>query len=69
MNKKEFGQFFTTNYKYILKNIKLKFSKKNNIKSDKSERIIIEPFCGNGDLLQHLDDYKNPLSGLPDFKK
>jgi hypothetical protein len=70
MNKKEFGQFFTTNYKYILNNIKiipsdlsdskLKFIKSKNIKSDKSERIIIiEPFCGNGDLLQHLEEYKN----------
>jgi len=40
-NKQKLGQFFTTNYKYILSNL---FIPNNIIK-------IIEPFCGNGDLL------------------
>ena len=49
MNKKhELGQFFTTNYKYILQNLKIPDAIKN----------IIEPFCGNGDLLNFLDKNK-----------
>lgn len=42
--KKERGQFFTTNYKYILQNLNIP----NNIKN------IIEPFTGNGDLLNFI---------------
>lgn len=44
-NKQKLGQFFTTNYKYILSNLSIP----NNIKK------IIEPFCGNGDLLNFFD--------------
>lgn len=40
--KKNYGQFFTTNYKYILKNL---YIPENTIH-------IVEPFCGNGDLLE-----------------
>lgn len=40
MNKTKFGQFYTTNAKKILKGFKVP----NNVN-------IIEPFCGNGDLL------------------
>ena len=44
-NKQKYGQFFTTNYKYILQNFKIP----NNIKN------IIEPFVGNEDLLNFVD--------------
>lgn len=47
-NKQKLGQFFTTNYKYILSNLYIP----NNIKK------IIEPFCGNGDLLHFFDNKK-----------
>ena len=47
-NKKKYGQFFTTNYKYILQNL--------NIPS--SITHIIEPFCGNGNLLDFVDKNK-----------
>jgi len=50
-NKQKLGQFFTTNYKYILSN----FSVPQNIKK------IIEPFCGNGDLLNFIDKDKYVL--------
>ena len=43
-NKKKLGQFFTTNYKHILSNI--------NIPDD--AKHIIEPFAGNGDLLNFM---------------
>jgi site-specific DNA-adenine methylase len=45
-NKKRYGQYFTTNYKYILQN----FVIPDNIK------IIIEPFAGNCDLIDFIDD-------------
>lgn len=45
LNKKSLGQFFTTNYKYIMGDI--------SIPSD--VKHIIEPFAGNKDLLKHLD--------------
>ena len=41
MNKKNYGQFYTTNYKYIFDS----FVIPDNL------NIIIEPFAGNGDLL------------------
>lgn len=55
-NKKKLGQFFTTNYKYILSNLSIP----NNIEK------IIEPFCGNGDLLNFIDTQEivpNKISG------
>jgi hypothetical protein len=49
MNKKsKLGQFFTINYDYILQNFELDFINK----------TVIEPFCGNGDLL-NFKDIKN----------
>lgn len=45
-NKKKYGQYFTTNYNYILQN----FIIPDNIK------IIIEPFTGNGDLLKFIEN-------------
>jgi hypothetical protein len=45
-NKKKYGQYFTTNYNYILQN----FIIPDNIK------IIIEPFAGNCDLLNFIDN-------------
>jgi hypothetical protein len=48
MNKKNLGQFYTTNYKYILQNMNIP----ENIK------YIIEPFTGNGDLLNFIDKTK-----------
>lgn len=50
MSKSKLGQFYTTNYNYILQNM---------ILPDKI-KIIIEPFVGNGDLLNFIinkDDY------------
>lgn len=49
--KKEYGQFFTTNYEYILQN----FNINNILKNDNIEKII-EPFCGNGDLLNIINN-------------
>lgn len=48
MSKKNLGQFYTTNYQYILKNMKIP----DNIKN------IIEPFVGCGDLLKFIDKNK-----------
>ena len=48
MSKKKLGQFYTTNYNYILKNITIP----DDIKD------IIEPFAGNGDLLNFIDKSK-----------
>lgn len=45
-NKKQLGQFYTTGYEYILSNMTI---------PDDIEHII-EPFVGNGDLLEFLDD-------------
>ena len=44
--KQKLGQFYTTNYDYILQNL---YIPKNIIK-------IIEPFAGNGDLLNFIKD-------------
>lgn len=45
MSKKQLGQFFTTNYKYILQNMFIPDGVEN----------IIEPFAGNGDLLNFIE--------------
>lgn len=47
MNKKELGQFYTTNYEYILKGMFIPENITN----------IIEPFTGQGDLIKFI---KNP---------
>jgi hypothetical protein len=47
--KQKLGQFYTTNYEYILQNL---YIPKNIIK-------IIEPFAGNGDLLNYIKDKDN----------
>ena len=44
MNKKKLGQFYTTNYEYILSNMEIP----DNVKT------IVEPFVGNGDLLNFI---------------
>lgn len=44
MSKNELGQFFTTNYKYILSGMEIPDGIEN----------IIEPFVGNGDLLNFI---------------
>lgn len=46
MSKKQLGQFYTTNYEHILRNMYIP----ENIKH------IIEPFVGNGDLLKFLQN-------------
>ena len=48
MNKKCLGQFYTTNYKHIMQNMYIP----DNISN------IIEPFAGNGDLLNFLEKDK-----------
>lgn len=45
-NKKLYGQFMTTNYEYILKNMYIPDNVKN----------IIEPFAGNCDLIKFIKD-------------
>lgn len=47
--KQKLGQFYTTNYDYILQNL---YIPENIIK-------IIEPFAGNGDLLNFIKDKDN----------
>ena len=42
--KKQLGQFFTTNYVYILQNLHI----------PDYVKVVVEPFCGNGDLLKFL---------------
>jgi hypothetical protein len=44
-NKQKLGQFFTTNYSYILQNMFI----------PENINTIIEPFVGNGDLLKFLN--------------
>jgi hypothetical protein len=46
MSKSELGQFYTTNYKYILSNMKI----------PENVETIIEPFVGNGDLLNFIEN-------------
>jgi hypothetical protein len=43
-NKQRLGQFFTTNYKYVLQGLSI----------PATIHHIIEPFCGNGDLLNFI---------------
>ena len=45
-DKQKLGQFYTTNYKYILSNLYI----------PKDITTIIEPFCGNADLLEFCKD-------------
>jgi hypothetical protein len=45
-NKKKYGQFYTTNYKYILSNMVIPASVKH----------IVEPFAGKKDLLSFIDN-------------
>lgn len=47
-NKKNLGQFYTTNYEYILSNMKI----------PKNVNHIIEPFVGEGDLLEFIKNKK-----------
>ena len=46
MNKRVLGQFYTTNYAYILQNMRI----------PEGIHRILEPFAGNGDLLNFIDD-------------
>ena len=46
--KQQLGQFYTTNYTYILQNFNISFLRKKEIP------IIIEPFTGKGDLINFL---------------
>ena len=48
VKKQKLGQFYTTNYEYILQNISV----------PEGITDIIEPFAGNGDLLQFIDKTK-----------
>jgi hypothetical protein len=47
--KKKLGQFYTTNYEYILQDL---FIPDNVVR-------IIEPFAGNGDLLKFIENHQN----------
>ena len=48
-SKQQLGQFMTTNYEYILKNMSI----------PSEVDTIIEPFCGKGDLLKFIDQERN----------
>tara|TARA_Y100001978_G_C23696969_1_gene438147 strand:+ start:1403 stop:2425 length:1023 start_codon:yes stop_codon:yes gene_type:complete len=48
MSKQQLGQFYTTNYEYILQNLNIP----NNVED------IIEPFCGQGDLVKFIKENK-----------
>ena len=48
MDKKQLGQFYTTNQEYILQNMNIPKNIKN----------IIEPFAGNGDLIKFIEKNK-----------
>ena len=48
-NKKKYGQFYTTNYDYILQNMTIPDSIKN----------VVEPFAGNNDLLPFIKKFEN----------
>jgi len=45
--KKQLGQFYTTNYEYILQNL--------NIPDNVND--IVEPFCGQGDLIKFVEKF------------
>jgi hypothetical protein len=51
-NKKKWGQFYTTNHEYILQNM--------SIPDDITE--IVEPFTGNGNLLDFIDKKNTVLN-------
>ena len=50
--KKDLGQFYTTNYKYILSNFQI----------PKTCTHIIEPFAGKGDLLKYIDEQNENIN-------
>jgi hypothetical protein len=47
--KKQLGQYYTTNHEYILQGMEIP----SNVKK------IIEPFTGNGDLIEYIENKKN----------
>lgn len=49
MSKQQLGQFYTTNYDYILSNFEI----------PNSVETIVEPFVGNGDLLNFIKNKNN----------
>ena len=49
MNKTQLGQFYTTNYEYILSNMEI----------PSGVKTIVEPFVGNGDLLNFIKNKHN----------
>lgn len=57
-NKKKYGQFFTTNYKYILSNMTIP----DNIS------LIVEPFVGNKDLLAFIDNKEKYVIEMYDIE-
>jgi hypothetical protein len=54
-NKHKLGQFYTTNYEYILQNL--------NIPENITK--IIEPFTGNGDLLNFIKNKDKYIDNTP----
>ena len=55
--KKQLGQFFTTNYDYILQNFQIE-----------NEYNIIEPFAGNCDLLNFIFETDNVIDEIKNTK-
>jgi hypothetical protein len=56
--KKNYGQFFTTNYEYILQG----FSIPHYILSNETK--IIEPFAGKGDLVKYIEEQKYDIKNI-----
>ena len=57
MNKKNLGQFYTTNYKYILDKLYIPVNVKN----------IIEPFSGKGDLIKFINKSSDKKYNIEEY--
>jgi hypothetical protein len=56
--KKNYGQFFTTNYEYILQGFSIpQYVYHNDLK-------IIEPFAGKGDLVKYIEEQKYEMKNI-----
>ena len=55
--KQKLGQFYTTNYEYILQNLKI----------PEYVKVVVEPFAGEGDLINFIqnENIKNEISVIP----
>lgn len=52
MQKQQYGQFYTTNSGYIIRDL---------IETIPNDSIIVDPFAGNGDLIKYISKYKDNI--------